>query len=106
LTLILANEIYVFTQSKNVMNFPIAVFEKNDEALHFLNYKVLIGDKRLSTGYINVEIIDSKGCLYKVLSVKKDSKIRILDSIKHVGLMVELYPVLKEREYQIELSFF
>lgn len=85
------------------MNFPILVFDRGIDLI-VLDYKFLMGDIRLvDQAFRNVEVVDSSGNLYKIKKVIKDSGINLVESIKKVGLMVRLKPILEQDVKQISL---
>ncbi|MBD3906402.1 hypothetical protein NAL32_20970 [Chryseobacterium sp. Ch-15] len=85
------------------MKFPILVFDRGIDLI-VLDYKFLMGDVRLiNQSFRNVEVVDSLGNLYKIKNVIKDSGINLIESIKKVGLMVRLKPVLEEGVTHISL---
>ena len=73
--------------------------------MDFMNYKVLMGDKKF-IGKWNADIIDSDGYIYKLNAVKAKGKTRIIDSLRLVGNIVEYEPILSEPEKPIELNEF
>ncbi|MBA5246529.1 hypothetical protein H1R16_10425 [Marnyiella aurantia] len=88
---------------KKNMKFPILVFDRGIDLI-VLDYKFLMGDVRLiNQAFRNVEVVDSLGNLYKIKNVIKDSGINLIESIKKVGLMVRLKPILEEDVTQINL---
>ncbi len=85
------------------MKFPILVIDKKNNLI-VLDYKFLMGDVRLiNQAFCNVEIVDSIGNLYKIKNVIKGSRINLIESIKKVGLMVRLKPILENDVEQITL---
>lgn len=88
------------------MKFPILVFDRKLDLI-VLNYKFLMGDVRfVNQAFRNVEVVDSTGNLYKIKGVIKDSGINLIESIKKIGLMVRLKPILKEDVKKISLVEF
>lgn len=88
------------------LKFPIIIFEKDDRKMYALDYKFLMGDIRyIDVAFKNVEVIDSKGSLYKLKGVKKASGIKILESLKLVGLIVKLEPLIDGEVGSVSLSF-
>ncbi|NRD21517.1 hypothetical protein HNV08_15790 [Winogradskyella eckloniae] len=87
------------------IKFPIAQFHHKYDTMDFMNYKVLMGDKKFVGEWL-ADIIDSDGYLYKLKSVKAKGRTRVLDSIKLVGNIVEYEPVLCEPEKPIDLAEF
>ncbi|WP_298758947.1 hypothetical protein [uncultured Psychroserpens sp.] len=87
------------------IKFPVTQFHHKYDKMDFMNYKVLIGDKRYA-GKHHADIVDSDGYLYKLTEVKVKGRTRIIDSIRLGGNIVEFEPVLSETEKPIELSIF
>ena len=70
-----------------------------------LDYPFLMGDKRLfKKAFKNVNVIDSKGLLYKVNRVEQMGGILPWYSIKFMGLMVRLNPICEKEPSQISLG--
>ncbi len=93
------------------IKFPVLLFEKNDSKMFGLNYKYLMGDIRFfnkKTGdysaFKNVEIIDSSGKLYFIKEVKKISGIKLWNSLKMMGLMIRLEPVMHKKTEFVSLE--
>ena len=85
------------------IRFPALVISKN--SIDKLNYRYLVGDKRyIGTGFRNVLFIDSDGNCFDTETVVQDGGIDFLYSIKLVGLMVRVKPILNQPVYPIDLQ--
>lgn len=85
--------------------FPIILFEKNDSKMFSLNYKFLMGDIRhKGIGFKKVDIIDSTGRLIHVKDVEQVSGLKLWESIKLVGLIVKLNPIVEGEVSYITLN--
>lgn len=87
------------------MTFPVIVFERSDKKIFSLDYKFLMGDMRfVDVAFKNVEVVDSAGKVFKLTGVSKASGLRLLESIKLVGLIVKLIPIIEGDVKDISLS--
>lgn len=85
------------------INFPALVIGKS--SIDKINYKYLVSDKRyISQAYKDVKIVDSSGNCFNVERVKKIGGINLFYSLKLLGLMVRVEPVLKESAYKISVE--
>jgi len=98
-------------EQNNDIKFPVLLFEKNDSKMFGLNYKYLMGDIRFfnkKTGdysaFKNIEIIDSSGKLFFIKEVKKVNGIKLWDSLKMMGLMIRLEPIMNNKAELISLE--
>ena len=84
------------------INFPALVV--SESSIDKINYRYLVGDKRdISEAYKNVLIIDSLGNCFETERVEKNGGLSLFYSIKLVGLIVRIKPILKKLVYRISL---
>jgi hypothetical protein len=85
------------------IQFPALIIGKG--SIDRLGYKYLVGDKRLvNTGFRDVLIVDSTGCCFDVERVVQTGGVSLYYSIRLVGYMVKIGPVLKQPVYDIALE--
>ena len=85
------------------IHFPALVISKN--SIDKLNYRYLVGDKRyIGTGFRNVLFVDADGNCFDTKTVVQDGRIDFWYSLKLVGLIVRLKPILKQPVYPIDLQ--
>jgi len=85
------------------IHFPALVI--TDNSIDKLNYRYLVGDKRyVSKGFRDVLFVDSKGNCFDVERVTQVGGFSLYYSIKLVGYMVRIGPILKQPVYDIDLQ--
>jgi hypothetical protein len=85
------------------INFPALVIDKS--SIVRINYRFLVGDKRLiRQGYRDVLIVDSEGNCFDTKEVEQSGGLSLYYSIKLIGLMVKLNPVLKQPVFKISIE--
>lgn len=85
------------------IKFPALVIGKS--SINKINYPYLLGDKRMiNQGYKNVLIVDTEGNCFDIEKVEQSGGINWLYSIKLIGLMVRLNPILKRAVFAISLD--
>ena len=85
--------------------FPALVI--SDSKIDRINYRYLVCDKRyINLGYKNVLIIDSEGYCFDVQRVVQSGGISLWYSLKLIGLLVRVKPVLKKQIFVIPLTDF
>jgi hypothetical protein len=84
------------------IKFPALVISKS--FIDKINYRYLVCDKRfISVGFKNVLIIDVLGNCFDTERVVQNGGLSLLYSIKLVGIIVRIKPVLKKPVYTIPL---
>lgn len=84
------------------INFPALVISAS--SIDKLTYRYLVGDKRLlSRGFRNVQIVDILGNCHDTERVVQSGGLSLFYSIKLVGYMVKVSPILKQPVYKISI---
>lgn len=85
--------------------FPALVIKGTE--INKISYKYLISDKRyLNIAYKDVLIVDQLGNCFELSGVKQTGGISLIYSIKLIGFIVKVEPILKKTIYQISLDEF
>lgn len=70
-----------------------------------INYRYLVADKRyLSTAFRNVRIVDYDGKIFDVEKVQQDGGVDLFYSVKLVGYIVKVKPILQKPVEEIDLN--
>jgi hypothetical protein len=85
------------------INFPALVI--GESSIDKINYRYLVGDKRyMSKGYKNVLIVDILGNCFDTERVVQSGGLSLFYSIKLIGVIVRIKPVLKKPVYTILIN--
>lgn len=83
--------------------FPAIVIGSN--SIDKINYRYLVADKRyLSTAFKNVKIVDHEGKLFDVIRVENDGGLDLFYSIKLIGHIVRVKPILRGQVKKIDVE--
>jgi hypothetical protein len=87
------------------MIFPIITFHSDQGGLLSLNYKHLMGCKKLvSTAFKDIKIVDALGFEYLISGVNISGGVDIWNSLRYGCKMVKYEPILKNQPKKISLS--
>ena len=85
------------------MKFPALVISTDN--IDLIRYRYFVADIRyINVGYKDVMIVDLNGDLYLVDGVKKSGGVSVWDSIKNMGWLVKIEPILKKPVKKIKLD--
>jgi hypothetical protein len=87
----------------NNISFPAIVI--NRATIDKINYKHLVCDKRiLNSAFRHVLIVDSLGKCFDIEKVIQSGGINLFYSLRLIGIMVKVEPVLNKPVYEIAIE--